>query len=140
MPAPTTMQSNFSTICLSPSAGEAVLDMRGDAGGERFRQRGQEADRVCRDSIVGEVQDRRVAVGVDGEDEVGALDADAVLDRPGNAGGDIELRPDRLAGLADLPIGRRPALLHARARATPFAAERVGERLYELEILGALQA
>ena len=48
-----------------------------------------------------------------------------MLDRAGNAGGDIELWPDGLAGLADLAIGADPALLHQRTRAAEFGAEHV---------------
>ncbi len=69
---------------------------------ERLRQRGQKANRVRDDADMREVEDRRVAVGVDGDDQIGALDADAVLDGAGDAGREIELRPDRLAGLPNL--------------------------------------
>ena len=113
--------------------------MRGDARAERFGQRRQEADGVDGNREMREIEDRRVAVGVDGDDEIGAFDADAMLDRAGNAGCDIELRPDRLAGLADLPIRRRPPFCTQRARTAPFAAEHAGERAHQLQVLGALQ-
>jgi len=66
------------------------------------------------DAHMGEFEDRRVPVRVDGDDQVGTLNADAMLDRAGNARGDVELWPNGLAGLADLAIGGRPALLDQR--------------------------
>ena len=84
--------------------------MRGKPLAERLGEGGQEADRVGHDAEMGEIEDRRVLVGVDGHDQVGALDADAMLDRARDAGGDIELGTDGLAGLAD------PAAWACRAR------------------------
>jgi len=55
--------------------------MGGDARAERLGQRGQHADGVGRDREMRDVEDRRVAIGVDRDDEVRALDADAMLDR-----------------------------------------------------------
>ena len=46
---------------------------------------------------------------------------------PEYAGGDMKLRPYRLAGLASLPIGGDPALLHQRARSAIFRAEHRSE-------------
>ena len=71
---------------------------------------------------------------------VGSLDTDAMLDRTRNAGGDIELRPDGLAGLADLPVRGDPALLHQRPRAAIFGAENLGQIFDQLEILHRAQA
>src|SRR5208337_3408537 len=99
MPAPMTMQSNFSTMGKSPSAGEPVARVRRQARPERFRQRRQKANGAGRHGEMSEAENRRVAVGVDRDDQIGALDAHPMLDRAGNSRGEIELRPDRLAGL-----------------------------------------
>ncbi len=66
---------------LSNSAGEPIAAVRGKALAERLGERRQQADRVRDDADMGEIEDRRVLVGVDGDDHVRALDADAMLDR-----------------------------------------------------------
>ena len=63
-----------------------------------------------------------------------------MLDRAGDAGREVELRRDRLAGLADLRRVRIPARVDDRARRGDRAAERLGERLAELEALGLAEA
>ena len=55
------------------------------------------------DPEIGVAEDRRVRGVVDRHDRIGLLDARDVLDRPRHPGGDVNLRPDGLAGLADLP-------------------------------------
>ena len=65
-----------------------------------------------------------------------------MLDRAGDAGRQVELRRDRLAGLADLGGVRVPAGVDDRARRGDgaVAAERAGERLELLEALGLAEA
>ena len=63
-----------------------------------------------------------------------------MLDRAGDAVGDVELRRDRLAGLADLVGVRVPARVHRGARGADGGTERVGERLDDREVLGAVDA
>jgi hypothetical protein len=52
---------------------------------------------------------------------------------------DVELRADRLARLPDLVAVRPPAGIDHRARRTDGAADRVGQRLDEREVLGGLE-
>ena len=136
MPAPTTIASKLSSIMAISFSSRSG---RGVCGDRRLRNAsvsaGSNLHRVADDAEMGEVEDRRVLVGVDRDDQVGALDADAMLDGAGDAGGDVELRPDGLAGLADLAVGRDPALLHQRARAAKFGAEHRGEMPHQLEVL-----
>src|SRR3954467_8699356 len=63
---------------------------------------GQDLVQVAHDAEVGELEDRSVRVLVDRDDVLRGLHADLVLDRSGDAGGQVELRRDGLAGLADL--------------------------------------
>src|SRR4051794_1917263 len=91
---------------------------------------------VAHDPEVAELEDRRVRVLVDRDDVLRGLHADLVLDRARDAGGEVELRRDRLAGLADLRRVREPAGVDHRAGGGDSAAERTGELLAEVEVLG----
>ena len=55
---------------------------------------------------------------------------------PEMPGREVELRRDGLAGLADLARVREPARVHHRARRGDRAAERLGQLVAELEVLG----
>src|SRR5690606_19217939 len=79
---------------------------------------------------------RGLGVLVDRHDRLGRLHACAVLDRPGDPGGDVELRRDRDTGLADLAGVRVPAGVDRGAGGTHGSAERVGELLYRTEVAG----
>ena len=72
---------------------------------------------------VGELEDRRVRVLVDRDDVLRGLHADLVLDRAGDAGGQVELRRDGLARLADLRRVRVPAGVDHRAGGGDGAAQ-----------------
>src|SRR5215218_7968530 len=92
---------------------------------------------VADDAEVGELEDRGVRVLVDRDDVLRGLHADLVLDRARDAGRQIQLRRDRLAGLADLGGVRVPAGVDHRAGGGDggVAAERAGEGLERLEAL-----
>src|SRR5262245_35422862 len=51
---------------------------------------------------IGDLEDRRLLVLVDGHDDLRVLHSGQMLDRAGDADGDIELGRHDLAGLADL--------------------------------------
>ena len=91
--------------------------------GKSLGQRGQNLQRIADDAVVGKVEDRRVGVGIDRNDHVRGLHADAVLDRARDAGRNVELGSHRLAGLANLTVSTHPASLHAGPRGTDFAAQ-----------------
>src|SRR4051794_992883 len=109
------------------------------AGLHGLGELGHDLVEVADDAEVGELEDRRVGVLVDGHDVLGALHADLVLDRARDPRGQIELRRDRLAGLADLRGVRPPARVDHRARGRDGAAERVREVLELLEARGLAQ-
>src|SRR5205807_9547736 len=100
---------------------------------DRFGQLGQDLVQVADDPEVGELEDRRVRILVDRDDVLRGLHPDLVLDRARDTGGEVELRSDRLAGLADLRGVRIPARVDHGARRGNGAAQRVGEVLGQLE-------
>src|SRR4051812_41362142 len=102
----------------------------------RVGELGQDLVEVPDDAEVGELEDRRVRILVDRDDVLGVLHADLVLDGPRDAGRQVQLRRDRLAGLADLGGVGVPAGVDHRARGGNRAAQRLGERLAQLEALG----
>src|SRR5690606_10336380 len=63
---------------------------------------GEDAVQVTDHAEVDELEDRGLLVLVDRDDGLGGLHARPVLNRTGDAGGDVELGRDHLAGLADL--------------------------------------
>src|SRR3954451_4096154 len=103
-------------------------------------QLGQDLVQVADDAQVGELEDRRVLVLVDRDDVLRRLHADLVLDGARDAGRQVQLRRDALAGLADLRRVRVPARVDDRAGRRDGAAQGVGQLLAELEALGLAQA
>ena len=81
------------------------------------------------DAVVGDLEDRRVGVLVDGDDGARALHADEVLDGAGDAERDVELRRHGLAGAADLALHRQPAVVADRPRRGELGAQRLGQLL-----------
>src|SRR5215207_855528 len=72
------------------------------AGGDLLGGLGDDGVQVADDAEVGQLEDRGLGVLVDGHDGLRGLHAGAVLDRTGDADGDVELRGDGLAGLPHL--------------------------------------
>src|SRR5690606_10828320 len=62
----------------------------------------QDLVQIANDAEVGELEYRCVRILVDRKDVLRVLHADLVLDRAGDTGREVQLRSDRLAGLADL--------------------------------------
>src|SRR4051794_12866269 len=103
-------------------------------------QLGQDLVQVADDAQVGELEDRRVLVLVDRDDVLRRLHADLVLDGARDAGRQVQLRRDGLAGLADLRGVRVPARVDDRAGRRHRATQGLGQLLAELEALGLAQA
>ena len=95
---------------------------------------------VAHDAVVGELEDRRLGILVDRDDRLGGLHAGPVLDGPGDARRDVQLRRDGLAGLADLELVRVPAGVGGGAGGADGRAERVGQLLDDRELLGRADA
>src|SRR3954462_5550313 len=105
-----------------------------------LRQLRHDLVEIADDAEVGELEDRGVGVLVDRHDVLGALHAHLVLDRAGDARGQVELRRDGLARLADLGGVGVPAGVDHRAGGRDRAAERAREVLEQLEALGLAEA
>src|ERR1700754_2983586 len=95
----TSAESNGGGNSLGATAGICSAAL---LGFDRLGQLGDDLVQIADHTEVGELEDRRVRVLVDGKDVLRVLHPDLVLDRAGDAGGQVELRRDRLAGLADL--------------------------------------
>src|SRR5258707_894243 len=77
-------------------------------------------------AIIGNLEDRRVLVLVDRDDDLRIFHAGEVLDRAGNADRDIKLGRHHLAGLADLPVVWRVASIDRGARGADGCSQLVG--------------
>src|SRR4051812_6424069 len=93
------------------SAGRTLIGRLSPAapGAHELGQLRDDLVEVADDAEIRVLEDRRVRVLVDRDDHVRALHADLVLDRARDPDGDVELRRDRLPGLADLRRVRVPA-------------------------------
>ena len=89
----------------------------------------QDGEEVADEAVIGDLEDRRLLVLVDGDDDLGILHAGKMLDGAGNADRDIEIGRHHLAGLADLPVVRGVAGIDRGARGAHGGAELVGDRL-----------
>ncbi len=85
-------------------------------------------EQVGDEAVVGDLEDRCLLVLVDRDDDLRVLHAGQMLDRTGDAAGDVEIGCDHLAGLADLPVVRGVAGIDRGARCADGSAELVGNR------------
>src|SRR5688500_8269168 len=74
-----------------------------------FRQRRQQLVQITNNANRRQLQERGIRVAVDDDDRLRTLHPDRVLDRAGDARADVELRTNRLPGLANLLVMRTPA-------------------------------
>src|SRR6266567_3537117 len=126
----------FPTIGNGPSSAPrsalAFVDLLGELRGH--------LEQVTDHTEVGDLEDRRFRVLVHRDDRLRRLHAGAVLDGAGDAEGDVELRRDRLAGLADLELVRVVAGVDRGAGGADGGTERVGEFLDDSETLRTADA
>ena len=99
-------------------------------GGQRVHEFRDQGLVVAHESVVGDLEDRGVAVLIDRHDDLGVLHPGEMLDGARDAHGHVELRRDDLAGLADLiVVGRVAGVGPPRARRPrPRPACRLGAR------------
>lgn len=106
-----------------------------------LRQLGHLLKQVADKPHVRDLEDGRVRVLVDGRDDLAVLHARQVLDRPRDAHGQVQLRRDVLARLADLQAVVREAAVDGGAGRTDRRAQRVRQRRDEpVKLLLRLQA
>src|SRR5580698_10150102 len=103
-------------------------------------QLGHDLEQVADDTIVGHLEDRRFFVLVDRHDGLAVLHAGEMLDRAGDADGNIKVGRHDLAGLADLVVVRHVAGIDRGAAGAEAGAELVGQRLEDLEVIAAAHA
>src|SRR6476646_10596955 len=107
---------------------------------ERLDHGGNDFEQVADDAVLGDLEDRRVGVLVDGDDGLAALHADQMLDGAGDAEREIELRGDGLAAAADLALHRQPAGVADGTRGGEFRMQRLGELLRDGDLVLLLDA
>src|SRR5215813_6268551 len=107
---------------------------------ELFRELGDDLEEVGHDPEVGDLEDRRLRILVDRDDDLRGAHARQVLDRARHAEAEIELGRDRAAGLADLEAMWPPAGVHCRARGADRGADDAAELFEDHVVLGALHA
>src|SRR5712691_8063675 len=106
---------------------------------EFLLQEGRDFEEVAYDAVVGDLEDRRFRILVDGADHFRRPHAREMLDGAGDAEAQVELRRDGASGLADLEPVRPPAGVHGRARGADGRADHFRERFQDDEVLGPLE-
>src|SRR5687768_11416847 len=89
---------------------------------------------------IGELEDGGVGVFVDGDDGVGGLHADLVLDFARDADRYVKLGAHRLARLAYLVGVWYPAHINHSTSGTNSTIQALGKLMHQAELLGAAQA
>src|SRR5882724_9515082 len=107
---------------------------------DRCGQFGHDLEQIPHDAVIGHLEDRSFLVLVDRHNGLRILHAGKMLDRAGDADGDIEVGRHHLAGLADLVVVRHVAGIDRGTAGPQTRAERVGELLEDLEVLAAGEA
>src|SRR5256886_1819458 len=104
-------------------------------GVELANQFRDDLEQVADDSVVGDLEERGLRVDVDDEDLLRLLHPGEVLYGATDADRDVELRPDRHPGLADLERLRDPSAVDRLARRGDRSAEPIRELLQHREVL-----
>lgn len=107
---------------------------------ERLREFGQGLEQVADQPVVGDLEDRRLRVLVEGDDDLAVLHPGQVLYRAGDPDGDIEIGRDDLAGLPNLVVVGNITRINGRARGADGGPQLVGEFLDQSEIFRAAEA
>lgn len=87
-------------------------------------------------AVIGDVEDRGMGIGVDGDDALRILHAHDMLVRAGYAAGDVHAWRHPPPGYADLTRVREPAIVHDRTRCADCGIpDDARERSNELKVL-----
>ena len=98
-------------------------------------ERRRNLEDVALNAVVGDLENRRLGVLVDGDDGARALHADQMLNRARDAERDVQLRRHRLTRAANLALHRQPAVVADRPRRRELGAKRLGELLGDGQVL-----
>src|SRR4051812_6113749 len=105
-----------------------------------FGQLRHQLEQIADQAEVGDLEDRRFLVLVDGDDQLAILHAGEVLDRARYADRYVDFGGDDLAGLADLVIVGRIAGVDRGAARADGGAQFVGQRIdICMELLGGAE-
>src|SRR6266568_3071973 len=97
-----------------------------------FGELRHDLEQVAHDAVVRDLEDRRVLVLVDRDDHFRRPHARQMLDRSGNADGDVERRAHRLAGLPHLiGVGTPSGIDHRARRAHRRTAAKGARELFQ---------
>ena len=83
---------------------------------------------IANQAVIGDLEDRRIGILVDGDDDFRLLHPGKVLDGAGNTDGNVKLRGDDLAGLTDLIVIGHKAGIDGGTGGAQRCTELVGER------------
>ena len=92
-------------------------------------------EQIANQPVIRDLEDRRIGILVDGDDDLRFLHPGQMLDRPGDADGDVKLRRDDLAGLADLVVVRHEAGIDGGTGGAEGGTELVGKRFEQLVVV-----
>src|SRR5205823_5305153 len=96
-----------SSVDASSSAGIRLAASASRLALQLFDKLGHESINVADEAEIGDVEDRRIGITIDGHNGARVLHSGQVLDRSGNAERDIKLRRHDFACLANLQLIRR---------------------------------
>src|SRR6266478_2314015 len=105
----------------------------------RLLELGQGLKQIGNQAVIGDAENGRAFVLVDGNDDFGILHACKMLDRTGNSDCDVELGRHHLSGLADLAVVGNEAGIDGGARCADSGAESIRDALDQRKILFRLQ-
>src|SRR5947207_5828703 len=104
-------------------------------------ERRNHLEHVADDSVVGDLEDRRIFVLVDGDDRLRRAHAGEMLYRARDSDSDVKLGTHQTSGLSNLIAVRTPAVVSDSACRPDGGVAKCGREIFdELEILGCLEA
>src|SRR5438094_8383554 len=105
-----------------------------------FRKHRQHFEEIADDSIIGNVEDRGFGILINGHDGLGVLHSNQMLNRSGDAHGDVKFRSHSLTGRANLTIDRQPLCIADRSRCREIATENFSQFLCESQVVFTLNS
>src|SRR5437588_2406393 len=105
-----------------------------------FGKHGQNFEEIADDSVIGNVEDWCFGILINGHDGLGVLHSNQMLNRSGDAHGDVEFRSHSLTGRADLTIDRQPLCIADRSRCREIATENCSQLLCESQLIFTLNS
>src|SRR5258708_576520 len=96
-----------------------------------FGKHRQHFEKIADDSIISNIENRSFGIFINGYDGLGVFHSDQMLNRSGNAHGDVKFRRHSLPGRADLTIERQPLCIANWTRCCEVAAENFSKSLCE---------